>query len=234
MNWRHLFSQRIRWVHGGLLALCLLTGCSYKWYWLDPDNCSTIPPGALPRPNGSSVRDMMEVQAANAAADDFVIYLHFWAYEGDGTTFGPFGQWQWNEIVRRLPTVPFPIVIQPNGHDKLLDEARRLCLINQLGKLGFADAPHRVIIATPIAEALYGVEAPRITEEMFISPWGHHHHGWRGGFGFDDWGHGGHGGAGWGGGVSGWGSGFGSINRWNGYGVGYFNAAPGSRLLQMR
>lgn len=241
MNWRRLFTQPKRWWYGGVLSLCLMSGCSWK-FTLDPDNCSTIPPGALPRPNGSSVREMMEVQAANAAQDDFVIYKHFWDYCGDGTTFGPFGLWQWNEIVRRLATVPFPVVIEPDGKHPELNEARRLVLVNALLKAGYHDAPMRVMIASPQAEGLYGCEAPWVTEGICNPPW-QSHHGFHGGWGdgYNQGAYGGglgaYGGGLWGGNGGfggGYGSGFGSINRWNGYGVGYFNATPTSRMLQMR
>jgi hypothetical protein len=218
--------QPIRWWQGGVLALCLLTGCTYKDY-LHPDNCSTIPAGALPRPNGTSVREMMDIQAANAAQDDFVIYKHYWAYGGDGTQFGPFGAYQWNEIVKRLPTQPYAVIIQPEGNPAL-DEVRRVVLVNALFKAGIEDAPRRVVIAHPQVEGLYGQETRRLTTEMFIPPWSFHHHGYN--YAGDEWGregyNGGYGGAYGGIGMMYGGSnGFGSINRWTGNGIGNFSNA---------
>src|SRR5262245_42278715 len=92
----------------------LLPGCwttSDCWLWLDP--CATIPKGAIPDPVGTKVNWAAEVQAANAAEDDFVIYKHEWCE--NSAELGPYGKYHLGEIVKRLPNVAFCVVIQPSG-----------------------------------------------------------------------------------------------------------------------
>lgn len=158
----------LRCVHGVVLGAALavpqvsLAGEGFRgWsggHWLRMDNCATIPKGAQPAPPGTYVNLFIKVQETNAETDDFVIHKHMW-YKG-GTELGPMGRYQLDQIVRRLPEVPFPVVIATSANDAL-DEARREVIINCLAARGIAD-PSRVIIAFPIAEGLYGEEAPRV------------------------------------------------------------------------
>jgi hypothetical protein len=150
-----------------LLAGCLL-GASLAWpaggwagdrlYQWSVDNCATIPKGAQPAPLGTYVNRWIDLQQTKAESDDFVLYKHMW-YHG-GTTLGPLGMYQLDLISRRLPGVPFPVVIETSKNDKL-DEQRREVVAALLAMRGLND-PTRVIIAYPIAEGLFGDEAPRV------------------------------------------------------------------------
>ena len=148
------------WLVGAGLAWpgTLLAG---EPFLLDPfhvDNCATIPLGAQPVPPGTYINRFIQIQDTNAQADDFVIYKHMW-FQG-GKALGPLGRYQLDLISKRLPTVPFPVVIETSQNAEL-DEARRDAILALLVQRGFED-PSRVIVAYPVAEGLYGDEAEQI------------------------------------------------------------------------
>jgi hypothetical protein len=127
-------------------------------HWLCVDNCATIPPGALPAPPGTYVNRFINIQDTLAETDDFVIYKHMWLK--GGTTLGPLGRYQLDQIAKRLPGVPFPVVVATSKNDEL-DETRREYIVSLLAMRGLTD-PTRVIVAYPVAEAMYGDEAERV------------------------------------------------------------------------
>jgi hypothetical protein len=159
---------KLRWVHSlvlgaGLASPSLLSAgerCLYPFRCID--NCSTIPPGSQPAPNGTYMNRIIHIQETKAEMDDFVIYKHMW-YRG-GKELGPFGKYQLDMITHRLPSVPFPVVVETSKNDGL-DEARREIIINLLAQRGLAD-PSRVIVAFSQAEGLYGDEAPTLYQLM--------------------------------------------------------------------
>src|SRR5262249_50609716 len=119
------------------------------------DNCATIPPGAQPAPLGTYMNRIIHIQETKAEMDDFVIYKHMW-YRA-GRELGPYGKYVLDMIAHRLPSVPFPVVVETSKNEKL-DEERREIIINLLSQRGLAD-PSRVIVAYSQAEGLYGDEA---------------------------------------------------------------------------
>jgi hypothetical protein len=123
-----------------------------------PDNCAGVPKGAQPAPVGTYVNKYIQVQESKAETDDFVFYKHMW-YRG-GTDLGPLGRYQLNMMTARLKNVPFPVVIETSLNEKL-DEQRRDVIVALLKMRGYDD-PSRVVVAFPIAEGLFGDEAPRI------------------------------------------------------------------------
>jgi hypothetical protein len=141
----------------GLLVLGLLAGC-YPW------KCSEE--AVMPSPNGTFTHQLFDAQAAKAEADDFVIYKNEWYMEGK--TLGPYGTYHLAEITKRLPEVPFPVVIQPSA-DPDLNEVRRQAIVTCLLNHGCADADHRVIIAYPQAEGWFAeCEAERTFIRMLL------------------------------------------------------------------
>ncbi len=143
----------------GIVAGCMTDSSS----WVNIDNAADIPKGAIPAPNGAYVNRFVELQAAKAEADDFVIYRHEW-YMG-GNELGPYGQYHLNLIIKRLPTVPFPVLIQAQ-FDPAANEARRQMIVYYLTAAGVPEAELRVIVGFPEAEGLYGEEAERIYNQM--------------------------------------------------------------------
>jgi hypothetical protein len=127
-----------------LLSLGLAAIGCYPW--------KTSQEAVLPSPNGTFTHQLLDSQAAKAEADDFVIYKNEWYLEGK--TLGPFGTYHLAEIAKRLPSVPFPVVIQPAA-DPALNEVRRQAIVTCLLNNGSPDADHRVIIAYPQAEGLF-------------------------------------------------------------------------------
>lgn len=156
------------------------------------------------QPHGSFMRRFQALQADKAEASDFVVFLNEW-FEG-GTQLGPFGLYHINQIAQRLPTVPFPVKVQPQA-DSALNEKRRQVIVAALLGLGVADADTRVVIAYPEAEGIRYEDIERVwTHSLFYhETTGLYGHGAYGGYG----GYGGYGyRSGWGGGWFG-GRGFG-------------------------
>jgi hypothetical protein len=129
------------------------------------DNCATIPPGAQPALCGTYVNQFIHIQETKAEMDDFVLYKHMW-FRG-GTELGPLGRYQVDMIVKRLPGVPFPVVIETSKNEAL-DNARREVIVTMLASRGLKDKS-RIIVAYPQAEGLYGDEAPLIYNGLLRS-----------------------------------------------------------------
>jgi hypothetical protein len=125
-------------------------------------DCKDIPCGAIPPCTGTHVKEIMRTQAELAEADDFVFYECEWMYNGEthcGTAqLGPEGTYRLGMVLRRLPDVPFPVLIQTNLDEKL-NEARRNFIVQYLRDNGIPDADQRVIVGFPTAEGLFGTEA---------------------------------------------------------------------------
>jgi hypothetical protein len=165
MAWRNLL-RRWRSLAAGVVALGALAGpnageagcgCGCGWWAHWRELCQ---PATCPAVTGTYTRQLFDLQAAKAEADDFVIYKNEW-YMG-GTKLGPFGSYHITEIVRRLAEVPFPVVLQPQIGDPALDLARRDVVVRALAEAGMPDADQRVIIAYPQAEGLYAdIQAQR-------------------------------------------------------------------------
>jgi len=184
-------SRRARWWMTALPCFSsLVVGChtTSKDYCCNNspnciDNCATIPEGAIPVEAGTYLKDYINRHTFKAEQDDFVIYKHEW-FKG-GTELGPYGSYHVHEIIKRLPDVPFPVILQISGNQEL-DTVRRGLVVSKLLNAGYVDADQRVILAFPEAEGLYGEEAERIYGQMLYSnPYGNSGYGGfgRGGFG---------------------------------------------------
>jgi hypothetical protein len=141
----------------GLFLPVALAGCG------SIDQCPNIPPGAIPPPTGTHTRRLQDQQAAKAEMDDFVIYKHEWHMGGN--QLGPYGRYHIHLIAQRLPTVPFPVMLQTDGNASLNQE-RRALVVQFLQQAGMADAEQRVVMGFPEAEGLYGEEGERIYPQM--------------------------------------------------------------------
>lgn len=171
MDGRMKRSLRTTLWKAGLLLPPLFSGCSSLGTGACcVDNCANVPPGAQPAPNGTYVRRFRDAEAAKAEMDDFVIYKYEWTMVDPESErrnqLGPFGTYHINEIVKRLPFVPFPVMIQAHKIDGDLNEERRQYIVNILRLNGVPDAETRVVVGFPEAEGLYGDEAERIYLQM--------------------------------------------------------------------
>ncbi len=172
--------QKARWwlSLGGLVSTSVLPGMLTNCVAADPScstgtckrsflgigRCQTIPKGAIPQPYGWFVHKWENAQCSKAEADDFVIYKHEW-FKG-GTELGPYGTYHIQQILKRLPGVPFPVLIQVETQDPARNEMRRMVIVNYLAQAGVPDPDTRVVLGYPEAEGLYGDEAPRIYQQM--------------------------------------------------------------------
>lgn len=140
------------------------------------DNCADIPCGAIPVPPGTYTNAYLNKHADKAEVDDFVLYYNDWK---DGTAeLGPFGRPHMAQIIARLPTVPYPVIVQPEEDTvtppeklKRLTELRRAAVVEMLAQAKIPDAADRVVIGHPTAEGLFGVEAdviyPRMIQDRY-------------------------------------------------------------------
>jgi hypothetical protein len=112
-------------------------------------------------PLGSAVRAANDAQRINALAEYFVVYRE--DFDAGAATLNPTGERHLDGIARRLRQVPVPVRVEPTG-DPLLDEKRRVAVIEALGKHGvpFEDASARVIFGTTRAEGLRYSDIERV------------------------------------------------------------------------
>ncbi len=192
-----------RWLlASSVLPGCLVAGC-YAPNVNRFDKCATILPGSLTAPNGTSVREFQLMHTNKAEADDFVVYLQEW-YMG-GREMGPYGEYHIAQMAQRMPSVPFPVLVQVCP-DPALNEHRRRVVIEKLAACGVQDAAIRVILGRPEAEGLNGPESFRVYQGLLFNN-GQNNGGFGGG-GFGGGGFGGNiGGGGLGGGFGGGGFG---------------------------
>jgi hypothetical protein len=160
-----------------------------------PTQCRTVPPGAIPAPSGTYMRQWEAREVVKAALDAFVLYANEW-YMG-GLELGPYGRRHLDRLAKGLPGVPYPVVIQPDV-SPVWTETRRQLVIQYLADHGVPDAAQRVVVGFPLAEPLFGEEAPPAYLQM-LSP----QQGTGGGYGGAGFGTGGLGGLAPSGGVGG-------------------------------
>ena len=147
----------------GAPAPCCGTACAGGSLWQSfwdhfRDPCATIPPGALPAPNGAAVHTWEGMMIDRAADDQFVVCLHEW-YMGSGF-LGPYGCTHVKRIAALLPRQPAVVVLEPTPSPEL-NESRRMLLVRLLQREGIVDAAARVVVAFPAAEGMSAAEAAR-------------------------------------------------------------------------
>ncbi len=124
------------------------------------------PPVAMPAPLGTYVNRLNLTQANKAEAADFVFYPDEWYM--NGTQLGPYGKYHLKEVIKRLATVPFPVVIQPIS-EVPTNDARRQLIVAALAAAGVPDPEPRVIIAYSDAEGLRGEDAELTYYQLLYS-----------------------------------------------------------------
>ena len=128
------------------------------------DNCSDIPPGAIPQPIGTFTNNILNRQVEKGEADAFVIYYNEWL---DGErTLGPYGRDHLRRIVARLPGVPFAVIMQPEPDKAVLNGRRHIALVEALTEAGIPEAEKRVLLGRPWGEGLFGEEGENIYPQL--------------------------------------------------------------------
>ena len=138
-------------------------GCEDSWcsWWPWSKNHYPATRYAIPdvMPLGSIVRSHWHMMETNAEASDFVIYRHEFVESSSELT--PYGKDHIAEIAARMPTTPFPVVVQRsmNNADPELDRIRREIVVRVLADLGNYDAERRTVVSQPYSNGLNGMEA---------------------------------------------------------------------------
>lgn len=114
-------------------------------------------------PLGSISAAHWHTMEANGEASDFVLYRNEFL-EGS-PQLGPFGRDHIMEIAARMPTTPFPVLIErsENNTNPQLDEMRRNTVVQLLSQFGVHDAHQRTVVSQPYTD---GVSADRATEQI--------------------------------------------------------------------
>jgi hypothetical protein len=128
-----------------------------------PARAGDHPPATTPEPLGAAVHRFFQAQVDVAGQDRFTFYELEWL--GHTAHLGPFGQGHLARVIRDLPYVKYPIILEPHP-DMIVNKTRHDLLVSALLKACVADAPVRVVLGPPIAEGLYGEEAVPIYAMM--------------------------------------------------------------------
>jgi len=110
-------------------------------------------------PLGAISRAHWHTMETNGEASDFVMYRNEFV---DGSTeFSPYGRDHIMEIAARMPSTPFPVIVQrsDNNADPELDAARRQLVVQVLTDMGAQDAEQRTIVSQPYNDGINSLEA---------------------------------------------------------------------------
>lgn len=110
-------------------------------------------------PLGSIVRSHWHVMETNAEASDFIIYRC--EFVDNSSELTPAGQSHIAEIAARMPSTPFPVIVQQtqNNSDPELDQIRRDLVIRVLSDLGAPDVARRTFVSQPYGKGINSMEA---------------------------------------------------------------------------
>lgn len=95
----------------------------------------------------------------NGEAADFVMYRN--EFVDNSSELSPYGRDHIAEIAARMPSTPFPVIVQRswNNADPELDQVRRDIVVRVLTDLGNQDACQRVVVSQPYSNGLNSMEA---------------------------------------------------------------------------
>lgn len=136
------------------------TGCSRGWWpW---GGVKHYPRGryAIPdiMPLGAVNRAHWHMMETNGEAADFVIYRN--EFVDNSSELTPYGRDHIAEIAARMPSTPFPVLVQRslNNADPELDNLRRDIVVRVLSDLGNQDAAQRTVISQPYSNGINSME----------------------------------------------------------------------------
>ena len=169
-------------------AACVDSGCSTcgcRWWspltWCSGSATSRMQvPDVLPL--GSVTRAHWHAQQTNGEAADFVMYRN--EFVDNSSELSPYGRDHIAEIAARMPSTPFPVIVQRswNNADPELDQVRRDIVVRVLTDLGNEDANQRVVVSQPYSNGINSMEAEQ-DYETFRSIRGNGNSGFSGGSG---------------------------------------------------
>jgi hypothetical protein len=99
------------------------------------------------------------MQETNGEAADFVIYRN--EFVDNSSELTPYGRDHIMEIAARMPSSPFPVIVQRsmNNADPELDQIRRDIVVRVLTDLGNPDADRRTVVSQPYSNGINSMEA---------------------------------------------------------------------------
>lgn len=109
-------------------------------------------------PLGAVNRAHWHMMETNGEAADFVIYRN--EFVDNSSELTPYGRDHIAEIAARMPSTPFPVLVQRslNNADPELDNLRRDIVVRVLTDLGNQDAAQRTVISQPYSNGINSME----------------------------------------------------------------------------
>ena len=121
------------------------------------------------RPFGTLVDAHMTKQVANGAAARMVLYRYDFheGILGDVRTLNPHGQRRLRRIAQLMRCCDkCPLIIEPSGGRRDLDESRRHHVLEQLANMNSVTSDEMVVVRTPQSAGLRGDEAIAIGDNL--------------------------------------------------------------------
>lgn len=115
-------------------------------------------------PVGSSVADVLNKQIARGEASLMMLYRY--DFVPGSPQLNATGETRLSQISRQLPRNLFPLVIQPTLDRPQLDEQRRRSIHLKLAKGPFPVPVERIVLGSPPARSLDGVDAEAFHARM--------------------------------------------------------------------
>jgi hypothetical protein len=113
-------------------------------------------------PLGASLYANMNLQVGNATAAGMTLYRY--DFEEGSDRLSPRGRVQLAKMAAQLPLTFFPVVVEPTPGAPGLADARRLAVLAVLARGTFPVPAERVVVATPAAIGLQGVEGELLSQ----------------------------------------------------------------------
>ncbi|MCA9082842.1 MAG: hypothetical protein KDA81_02245 [Planctomycetaceae bacterium] len=112
-------------------------------------------------PLGAVSRAHWHTMETNGEASDFVLYRN--EFVDNSSELSPYGRDHIMEIAARMPSTPFPVIVQRsmNNADPELDAQRRAIVVQVLSDLGATDAEQRTVVSQPYSDGINSIEGER-------------------------------------------------------------------------
>lgn len=110
-------------------------------------------------PLGAISRAHWHMMETNGEAADFVI--HYNEFADNSSELTPYGRDHIQEIAARMPSTPFPVIVQRGmfNSDPELDRIRRDLVVRVLTDMGNTDADQRTVVSQPYSDGINSMEA---------------------------------------------------------------------------
>ena len=138
-----------------------------RWWWhrtrckRDLQECAIGYPEEFNEwPLGQALYAQGRTQVDNGIAARMVFYDY--DFEQGSGKLNLKGRDKLNDVIARLPTTFFPVIIERTPQTPALEVARQTTVLEELAKGPFPVPPQRVVVGRPISNGLSGQESPLI------------------------------------------------------------------------